>query len=166
LSFGGYAYADYATGWPRLCPRTITIGGIYLSGDNPSTSKYEGWDPFWGRWPKWSDSYIYTLVKERAVAYWLNMASIYAKAVAEISPVVDLELDFHHLTAPQSPNPAAAFPGGTGHTRGNLFIFKLTYKAEKNLTGHLIYESFRPGDFYLSTASSHGWMRMEVMLKF
>jgi len=166
LSFGGYAYADYATGWPRLLPRTISIGGLFLSGDRLSTSKYEAWDPFWGRWPKWCESYASALTKERAVAYWSNIASVFARTVVDITPAVDLSIDFHHLTAPRLVDPTPTFPGGCGRTRGNLFILKLTYKAEKNLTGHVLYESFRPGDFYAATASSYGWMRMEVMLKF
>jgi len=165
-SFGGYAYADYATGWRRLLPRTISIGGLFLSGDRLSTPDYEAWDPFWGRWPKWSESYAYILTKERAVAYWSNIASIFAKTVIEISPVIDLSFDFHHLTAPRLVDPTPSFPGGNGRTRGDLIILKLTYKAEKNLTGHVLYESFRPDDFYAATASPYGWMRMEVMLKF
>lgn len=166
FSFGGYANAEYATGLKRLLPKSVTIGGLFLSGDRFTTDKYEGWDPMWGRWPKWSESYVYALVKERAVAYWTNLASVFVKTSIEISPIVDLNCDFHHLTAPRYSNPTLAFPGGGGRTRGNLVIVKLTYKADKNLTGHVLYESFNPGDFYAATASPYGWMRMEVMLKF
>lgn len=166
LSFGGYAYADYATGWPRLLPKSITVGGIFLSGDRLSTDKYEAWDPLWGRWPKWSESYAVVLGKERAPTYWSNMASVFARTVIGITPVIDLSVDFHHLTAPRLVDPARAFPGGNGRTRGNLVIIYLTYKAEKNLAGHVLYESFKPGDFYAPTASPCGWMRMEVVLKF
>ncbi|PWB72154.1 hypothetical protein C3F09_07050 [candidate division GN15 bacterium] len=166
FSFGGYLYVDWATGWPELCPRTVTLGGLFLSGDRYTTSRYEGWDPFWGRWPKWSESYAYALAKERAIAYWTNMASLFARTTVTLTPVLDLNFEFHHLTAPRYTDPTAAFPGGNGRTRGNLTIIKLTYKADKNLTGHVLYESFRPGDFYKPTASAYGWMRMEVMLKF
>ncbi len=166
FSFGGHANAEYKTGWPRLVPKSIILGGLFLSGDRIATDKYEAWDPFWSRWPKWSESYIYALVKEQSVAYWSNLASVFARAIVEISPAIDLSVDFHHLTAPRLLDPARAFPGGDGRTRGNLFVLKLTYKADKNLTGHIVYDSFNPGDFYAATASSYGWMRMEAMLKF
>ena len=166
LAFGSYAYTEYATGLKRLLPKSITLGGLFLSGDRFTTDKYEGWDPMWGRWPKWSESYVYALIKERTVAYWSNLASLFVRTAVEISPMFDLGLDFHHLTAPRYSNPSLAFPGGTGRTRGNLVILKLTYKADKNLTGHVLYENFDPGDFYTPTASPYGWLRMEVMLKF
>ena len=166
FSFGGYAYAEYATGLKRPLPKSVTVGGLFLSGDRYTTDKYEGWDPMWGRWPKWSESYVYALVKERAVAYWSNLASLFVRTSIEISPIIDLNCEFHHLTAPRYSNPALAFPGGNGRTRGNLVVIKLTYKADKNLTGHVLYENFNPGDYYTATASPYGWMRMEVMLKF
>jgi hypothetical protein len=166
FSLGGYAYAEYATGLNRLLPKSVTVGGLFLSGDRYTTDKYEGWDPLWGRWPKWSESYIYALVKERGVAYWSNLASLFVRTAIEISPVIDLGVDYHHLTAPRYSDPHLLFPGGPGRTRGNLVVIKLTYKADKNLTGHVLYESFDPGDFYAVSASPYSWMRMEVMLKF
>jgi hypothetical protein len=161
---GGYAYTEYATHWPRLFPRSFTVGGLYLSGDDPTTDKYEGWDPIYARQPKWSDSYVYALVKERGVGYWTNYTSLFVKTAVDIVPGLEFSFDYHHLTAPQKST--GTFPGGTGTTRGDLFIGKFSFKLEKNVTGKVLYEGFHPGNYYKANADSYGWMQMEVLMKF
>jgi hypothetical protein len=68
--------------------------------------------------------------------------------------------------APQKANPTTAFPGGKGKVRGNLFIGKLSYQMNKNVSGHILWENFDPGDYYFADADNCAWMRMEFMLKF
>lgn len=165
-AFGGYVYADYLTGWPIHFPKSFTIGAMYLSGDDPKTNKHEGWEPMFGRWPKWSESYIFTLKTERAVAYWSNLASIFVKTSIAIIPEVTFSLDYYYLLAPKVSDNGPTYPGGRGHERGDLFIGKLAYEMNKNLSGHLLWESFDPGNFYFDGADSYTWVRMEMMLKF
>lgn len=164
--YGGYSYAEYATGWPMHLPKTVTVGTVYLSGNDPATPDDEGWEPLFGRWPKWSESYIYTLIRERSVAYWTNLTSVFIRTAVPVATDLVLSLDYHHLAAPEPPDPEKAFPGGTGTQRGDLFIGKLAYQMNPHLTGHVLFESFAPGDFYFAGADSYGWMRMEVMLRF
>jgi hypothetical protein len=166
LAFGGYAYTEYKTGWPVHFPKTFTLGALYLSGDNPATDKYEGWEPMFGRWPKWSELYIYTLIRETGVAYWTNLASVFAKTSIAVIPDLTLSFDLHHLLAPQKANPLTSFPGGKGKTRGDLFIGKLTYQMNKNVSGHVLWENLDPGNYYFDGADDCAWMRMEFMLKF
>lgn len=165
-AYGGYAYAEYKTGWPVHFPKTFTLGALYLSGDNPTTDKYEGWEPMFGRWPKWSDLYIYTLVRETGAAYWTNLASIFAKTSIVVVPDLTLSFDLYHLLAPQKANPETSFPGGRGKDRGNLFIGKLTYQMNKHVSGHVLWENFNPGNYYFDGADNCAWMRMEFLLKF
>lgn len=162
---GGYGYLEYQTGWPVHFPKWFQLGGIYLSGDDPATGKYEGWEPMFGRFPKWSDSYIYTLVKERGVAYWTNLESLYARTALDVTKDVTLSFDYHHLMAPETAT-AGPFPGGTGQTRGDLVIAKLTYTVNPHISGHVLWETFTPGDFYFDGADSYGWMRTELFVKF
>lgn len=164
--YGGYGYAEYTTGWPIHLPKTFSIGGVHLSGDDPATDDDEGWEPVFGRWPKWSESYIYTLIRERSVAYWTNLTSVFIRTTVPVATDLVLSLDYHHLSAPQTSDPAKAFPGGSGTHRGDLLIGKLTYHVSPHLTGHVLFERFAPGDFYFTGADSYGWMRMEVMLRF
>jgi hypothetical protein len=163
-AFGGYIYLTWQSGWPQKYPLTITLGTIYLSGDDPNSTKYEGWDPLYGRWPKWSDSYIYTLSKEGGVAYWTNLFSLYGRAQVDITKNVRFLFDYHHLMAPQEASSGLAFPGGNGKHRGELGIVKLTYQINKMVSGHLIWENFNPGSYYFSGADAANWMRIEFMI--
>lgn len=164
--YGGYGYAEYATGWPIYLPKTVSIGGVYLSGDDPATDDDEGWEPLFGRWPKWSDSYIYTLIRERSVAYWTNLTSVFIRTTVPVATDLVLSLDYHHLAAPEMSDPAKSFPGGSGTHRGDLLIGRLTHQMSPHLSGHVLFERFAPGDFYFTGADSYGWMRTEVMLRF
>jgi hypothetical protein len=163
---GSYGYAEYATGWPIRLPKTITVGGIHLTGDDITTKDDEGWDPLFGRWPKWSESYIYTQIRERAVGYWTNLTSVFLRTTVPVATDLLLSLDYHHLTAPQRPDSQRDFPGGSGTHRGDLFIGKLSYQMNSHLNGHFLFERFAPGDFYFAGADGYAWMRMEMMIRF
>ena len=165
-AYGGYAYAEYRTGWPVHFPRTFTLGTLYLSGDDPATERYEGWEPMFGRWPKWSDLFIYALSRESGVAYWTNLGSVFVKTSIVVVPDLTLSLDLHHLAAFQEANPALAFPGGNGRVRGNLLIGKLSYQMNKSVSGHILWENLDPGNYYFDGADNCAWMRMEFLLKF
>ena len=162
-SAGGYAYAGYRTDWPWYLPQVLTVGSIYLSGDCSRTKTIENWEPLFGRWPKWSESYIYTLTKENTVAYWTNLLSVFGRAQYDFSKTVRLTLDFHHLRSPHKPNPDAPFPGGRGKTRGDLYIGKLVYQLSASTSGHIIYEYFDPGSYYFPSADDYGWFRIEFL---
>ena len=166
-AYGGYAYLDYSPRWKFPLPAMLTLGWIYLSGDDPSTSDWEGWDPAFSRWPKWSESYIYTQAGEfRRPAYWSDLGSIFAAAKFQLGSQWDYKFTYHHLTAPE-PSPAAAgFADGGGNRRGELFINRLTFKDGKRLAGHLIWELFLPGDHYFEGADRYGWFRVELSYKF
>jgi hypothetical protein len=161
-AFGGYWYLDYKTNWPDYLPQMITVGGVFLSGDDPSSEDWESWDPLFSRWPKWSESYIYTLIPEKGVAQWQNLASLWCRTDFTLSDDVTFRLDYHHLMSPQVCSNASY--GGEGKTRGNLMIGKLMYVLNPCLTGHLLWEHFEPGSFYFDGADTYNWLRAELML--
>jgi len=168
-AFGGHGYLQCKPKWemPRpYLPARFTAGVIYLSGEDPDTEDWEGWDPMFARWPKWSESYLYTQVKEDAVAWWTNLFSINAEIQFLLTPDVDLKLTYHHLMAPQEANGSTAFPGGTGKTRGELLIGKLSYKFDRHWSGHVLWEAFNPGDYYFNDADSYSWIRTELMFRY
>jgi hypothetical protein len=136
---------------------------IYLSGDCPRTKTIESWDPLFGRWPKWSDSYIYVLTKEVSVAYWTNLLSVFGRVQYDLSKAVRLTLDFHHLRSPQKPPSTTPFPGGKGKTRGDLYIGKLVYQLSASTSGHIIWEYLDPGSYYFPEADDYGWFRIEFV---
>jgi hypothetical protein len=67
--------------------------------------------------------------------------------------------------APQHADTARSFPGGDGRTRGNLVIGILKYRINEKLTGHILWESFTPGDYYFPQADGYAWARVEFLLK-
>ncbi|HPR63165.1 MAG TPA: hypothetical protein PK014_02995 [Thermoanaerobaculia bacterium] len=167
-AYGGYSTLMWDTGRKGIRPSRLSLGLIYLSGDDPATADWEGWDPIFSRWPKWSESYIYTFIREYngRVAYWSNFASLYGSLTFSLTPRARLDFTYHHLRAPQDAPPDQAFPGGSGHTRGDLFITKLNLTFSRNLTGHLLWERFSPGNYYFQDADGYDWFRFECLLKF
>jgi len=147
---------------PDYLPNRLRVGGIYLSGDDPETGKNEGWDPMFARWPKWSESYIYTQIREDRVGYWTNLKSLWLQAEFKPFPESYLRLDYHHLMAPQASDFAQLFPGGGGDKRGDLFIGRLGYRFNKHLAGYILWEGFVPGDYYWPGANGYSWMRTEL----
>ena len=162
-AFGGYFHLDYTFNEKTPLLKTFTFGGIYLSGDDPATEKIEGWDAVFGRWPKWSESYIYTLVKENSVAYWSNLNSLYLSLAMDLTERMNLTLTWYHLGANE--RGTTAFTGGSGKTRGDLFIGMLKFRINKYFDGHVLWEHFNPGNFYFAGADGFNWIRFELMFK-
>lgn len=162
---GGYFHLDYKSAWSFPLPLQFTLGGVYLSGDDPATKPYEGWDPSFSRWPKWSDSFIYLQAKESRVADWSNFISLYGGVVFEPLEKVKLNLTLHKLAAVEN-TASTALLSGSGKNRGVLFIAKITYELSKNLAGHFIWESFKPGNHYFAAANSYTWIRFELFFRY
>jgi len=164
-AFGGYAYLDYNLTNKTPFLTKLTLGSFYLSGDDPNTKKVEGWDPLWSRWPKWSESYIYTLIIENKgkVAYWSNISSLYASFKAKFTESISFQTAFHHLMAVE--DNTSDFCSGSGKNRGNLLSFRLNYKIDKNWSGHFLVENFEPGNYYSPTADGYNWFRFELLFK-
>ncbi|MFH2108585.1 MAG: alginate export family protein [Chrysiogenia bacterium] len=162
---GGYFHLDYKCGRPFPRPAQLTLGGIYLSGDDPETARHEGWDAAFSRWPKWSDSLIYLMARETRVADWTNFISLYANLLFEPLDKVKLNLGWHRLSAPQK-TPPSALLSGSGRSRGDLFIVKITYDIGRNLAGRFIWENFRPGSFYIAGSDAYNWVQFELFFRF
>jgi len=167
FSFGGYFHLDYNAAHLHPLLPALTVGAIYLAGDNPETEKMEGWDPLFSRWPKWSESYIYTLIPEYEgrVAYWSNFVSTYGTLNFRIKSRLNLVFTYHHLRAAEIAAIDRPFLGGRGKTRGDLFITKAVLKISKYFSGHLLWETFSPGSFYKPDADRYNWFRFELMFK-
>jgi hypothetical protein len=160
-------YFSYRPDWKgaaRFLPYSLTAGAIYLSGDKADFNECQDWDPMFARWPKWSESYIYTQINEDQVAYWTNLKSIYISALFKPDKDVRLQFDYFRLGAVQEAG-ASDFPGGDGKTRGDLYIGKLSYVFNKKWSGHILWEGFAPGDYYFDNANGYNWLRTELMFK-
>jgi hypothetical protein len=165
-AYGGYWYFDLASGWKQsFLPTIFTVGTVCLSGDKPGTSNMEGWDPVYSRYPKWSDSYVYTFVHESKIGYWSNIISFYSSIKFAVSDNMKFNFDYHHMLAPQA-GTQTTFLSGNGNVRGDLFIGKFTFNISKTVSGRFIWEHFMPGNFYFGGADPYNWSQMEFTFNF
>jgi hypothetical protein len=163
-AFGGIVHLDYDIEGALPLVKTVVFGGIFLSGDRPGTEKIEGWDPIFGRWPKWSESYIYTLTRESRQSYWSNLTSLYGSLSLDFGSRSDGLLMFQRMGAVEAR--PGVFPGGAGLGRGTLLKGRLNYKISKFLTGRVIWEHFIPGSFYFPGAASYNWLQFEMIFRY
>jgi hypothetical protein len=140
----------------------------YLSGDNPNSSRNEMFDVLWGRWPRFSELYIYSYANETRMAQLANLHRL--GPGYSISPIKNMELTLNYnlLWADQ---PAPALAGANtafsrnGHFRGHYLQAILRYKFNQHFAAHLWSEFIWPGNFY-TTNERFSFLRAELMMTF
>jgi hypothetical protein len=167
IGWGGYFHFDFKTNAAAPLPAVLTFGGLYLSGDDPATpGRYEGWDPAFARWPKWSESLIYLLARETGrPAYWSNLTSLNGSLQFALADNLKLLTTLHFLGAAERTKPSALW-SGAGLDRGRLTNIRLTCDVSKNLSGHFWVDYFKPGNFYFAGAHSFVWVRFELLFRY
>jgi hypothetical protein len=161
---------------PGGLPLKFDGGYVHLTGDDPLTrNKFEGWNPLMGRWPKWSELYIYTLTMEadvqpmgQGVAYWQNLRAPYVGAV--VSPYPGITLEARHMwmradtSVPFDPAVSPSDEEERPKDRGTLLTLRLSWRARLALefTGHLLYERFDPGGYYDPGVKTADFLRFEL----
>jgi len=163
-AFGAIAHLDGDLAGTLPLLKSATVGGILLSGDDPTTARMEGWDPIFSRWPKWSESYIYTFTGESRPSYWSNLAAFYAQLAFDFGPRSDGHIMVMPMGAGQTQ--PGVFPGGAGRDRGTLYRARLNYKIGASTTGRVVWEHLDPGSFYLPGASSYNWLQFELIFRY
>jgi hypothetical protein len=155
------------------CNNQLYVGYEYLSGDDPGSSTNEQFDPLWGRWPQWSELYIYTYAVETRIAETTNLHRLNLGWLA--NPVKNMETSFNYHLLFTAENTKAGVPGfsRSGDLRGHLFTAILMYKFNRFLAGHLWGEYFVPGGYYeegagpfVSREDPELFLRWEFMLTF
>lgn len=149
----------------------------YFSGDDPdSQDKFEGWDSFYGEWPKYSELLIYTFYDAFATAHgeadpnlgaWANMyfpsVEIGCYPIESLKKTLALKARWRYFMA--SNNKTA--PGGTGDRDiGHLAQGYIEWAPYSCLRTHAYFDYFFPGDYYSSNADDAWFLRFEVMLLF
>jgi hypothetical protein len=167
-AWGGLAHAVLA--FNDVAWKPSVKGGIYyMSGDDPTTEDYEGWDDFYAQWPKYSELYVYTLYdgfKSRSggndpdVGVWSNM--YIPEAMITVKPTDRLTQSLRYLFYGAE---EGVGPGG-GKDRGHNLQWLTEYVFTKNLTGHFLFEWFEPGNFYADDADDAFFTRFQLMYTF
>lgn len=161
---GGYAYADKSFPTAKCTP-AASLGYIYLSGDDRSTTAVEGWDPLFSRYPWISELYVLSYTKETGVTgYWTNLSAIRLMVSANPCAKSKVSLWYTKLAANQA-LPVNAGIVGTGTDRGSLYQGRFDYTFTKNISSYVLYERLIPGDFYVASDPAT-FIRAEAQFKF
>jgi hypothetical protein len=126
----------------------------YLSGDDPdSEGRDEMFDVLWGRWPRWSELYIYSYVYETGgkIAQINNIQRIGAGWTLSPWRNGHTGVYYNALFAPQETPTRAVRPqafSDDGHFRGHFLQAVVTHSFTRQLKGHLWSEFIWQGDYY------------------
>jgi hypothetical protein len=162
--WGGYGWVKHTLD-RRLLPY-IKVGYWAMSGDDAKTrDKVEGWDPLFSQYPKWSDSYVYTLSKENGTAYWSNLRMSQFEAGFSPVPKTTLSFIWYHMN---SFHPSAGSPAtfGTGTGRGEHLQWRLEYNPTPAWKTYLHVENHRPGDFYAAGRAAAYEVQIQAAYRF
>ena len=147
------------------------LSGEMLSGDDPNTKdKDEMFDVLWGRWPRWSELYIYSYINETSgkIAQMNNLGRLgYTWSFAPVK-AANISLTYNALYALQATPTRTVAPtlfSNTGHFRGHYVQAILKYQFNKYTSGHLWGEWVKQGDFYTNRVQLT-FFRAEVMFTF
>jgi hypothetical protein len=173
-AYGGQARLGIRS--PGGLPLSFAGGYVHLAGDDPLTrNKSEGWNPVMGRWPKWSELYIYTLNMESSVqpmgqgiAFWRNFRAPHVGVA--VTPYPGLTIEASHMwmradtSVPFDPAVSPSAEAERPKDRGNLVTLKLTWRSRLALpvTGHVLYERFDPGGYYDQGVKTAHFLRFEL----
>jgi hypothetical protein len=157
-------YVDIRKAVPSVPKLTLQLNYTYLSGDDPATENFEGWNPIFSRWPKWSELYLYTLMQEgRGPGYFTNVSMVCPGFNVKLSDKQNVDVVYRQMRSVQN---RVIANQSYGKNRGHLAITKYNYRVNKHLSGHLLAELLQTGDFYPSGSSFAYFLRSEFLFSF
>jgi hypothetical protein len=119
----------------------------YLSGDDPSTSRVESFNPLWGQWPQWSELYqpYVTQLEDNLVS---NLHRVAFGHKFKPNKQWEIISDWHMLWAAENTFRDSAKFTNSGNFRGHLLTCWARYNFTKQLKGNLVGEYLWPGNYY------------------
>lgn len=150
----GFAWAGHAARGASLGGKTsAAFGFYYYSGEGRGM---KGFRSPWGRWPKWSEMWVYSLIPEGGAAEWRNLASPYVEVRREISRKAAFRGAIHVPWAPAE----------HWKDRGLLAIAGGTARIAPRLTGHLLWEWHLRGQYPAAFEESAHFLRWQFSYDF
>jgi hypothetical protein len=158
-AWGGYGHLRRT--FRRAWRPYLQAGYWGLSGDDPATTnRVEGWDPLFSRWPKWSELYIYSFMRERGASYWTNLGMWQGEMGFSPRKGFDCRFTYYHMNAFHPfRGDQRVFGDGTG--RGDNVQARLDFVLSPNWRGHALYETQLPGSFYRERRNGY-FLRFEL----
>lgn len=136
-------------------------GYEFMSGDDPHTGRYEGWDPVLARWPRWTELLGYRSAKEYGRPYYFtNNQRFVVGAGVKPAKGLTVSFDYSYLRVDEHE------PGSPGHCRGNLFLGVISYDISENLTSRIWAEYFKPGSYFAGDHDPALFLQWQMILTF
>ncbi len=170
--YGGYARVG-AVGDSYWHP-SLEFGGLYLSGDDPGTSRYEGWDDFYGEWPKWSELLVYTFLdcatrvggdpwRPDDAGVWNNLTLLWVEGRADLAAKLAVTMRCSVVGAAEPSGP------GGGRNRGVLVAMRADCTRWRGVALQALGEYFSPESYYSGRGgySDDAWYtRFQIVTSF
>lgn len=138
-----------------------------LSGSTPGSGTDGAFDPLWGRWPQWSELYVYTYATETRIAQTTNLQRIGPGYTIKPTAPMDITLTYNALFANENTKRGTVGFSDHGNFRGQLFTSVLKYKFNEHVSTHLWAEYLIPGNYYDTTRQEDAvYLRAEMILSF
>lgn len=126
----------------------LGMGWYHLSGDDPSTTKDEGWNPMWARWPQYSELYVYSYDTDGA-GRWSNISMPHIDFSFHPTAKIQTSCLLGYMFAPEKDSVTDGRNRGLLATIWNRFTIKENLWTEGDkLAGHVLIEAMDPGDYY------------------
>jgi hypothetical protein len=132
----------------------------YASGDDPSTDNDERFDLLWGRWPRWSELFIFTYANETRIGDATNLHRLNVGHRVSLTKQWTVTGDYHALWADENSGaliPAAIKVSSDDKFRGSLLATSLRYKYSDQLSGYGLLEYLAPGSYYVAPSDDNAW---------
>ena len=146
---------------------SVWVDYEYLSGDRPGTGRDEAFDILWGRWPRFSELYLYHKAGETRIGQYTNLHRVGAGWSAHPTDRMELRAGYHLLFRDHNTyRDRSGFSDG-GCFRGQLATGRVIYKFSRQLSGHLTGEVFCPGGYYSDERNDTAlFLRAELVFSF
>jgi len=168
-AYGGQAKVTWLA--KDSCDNQFSMVGEFLSGDDPKTKGTdEMFDVLWGRWPAWSEAYIYAYVNEtsKKIAQMNNLMRFGPNWTVTPIKNTTFSASYNAMFSPVDTPTRAASPtlfSNDGNFRGHYLQTILRHKFNDHISAHLWGEWVWMGDYY-THQDLMTFLRAEVLFTF
>lgn len=170
-AYGGKAKLTYLT--KDSLNNQFSLMGEFLSGDKSDTpGQDEMFDILWGRWPRWSELYIYSYINETGgkIAQMNNLGRVGPGWTIAPMKGMTFGATYNAMFAQQATptrrlDASANAFSYNGNFRGHYLQTVLKHEFNKHIKAHLWAEFVWEGNYY-AASETMTFLRGEVMFTF
>jgi hypothetical protein len=124
--------------------------GVYLSGDDPDTDKFEGWRALYNRWPKWGELIGYMGPREDGIYYFTNLVILGGRLNFNVSESISVMALYQYLWALENTygENVSIFGDGKGRGHNPQLLVGWSPTSAKWFKSHVRLEYFKEGDYF------------------